>query len=96
MTEDRLRTLPWLTRGSTDGGVLRPALRVAAQRANPWSQSIFRGYKASLPTSLTHIDYCSTRGNKPWRPDEVYGTVGTVKPDTLAALQDQCGETSPR
>lgn len=40
----------------------------------PWSQPIFRGYEATLPTSLTHIGCCSTRGIKPWRPDEDCGT----------------------
>jgi hypothetical protein len=43
----------------------------------PGSQPIFQGYGAILPTSLTHIDYCSTIDIKPWRPDEVYGTVTT-------------------
>ena len=50
-------------------------LMALSDTAGPWSHSFSPGCKATLPTSLTHIDYCSTIDIKPWRPDEVYGTV---------------------
>ena len=40
----------------------------------PWSHPTFPGYKAVLPTSLTHIEHCSTRDSRPRRPDAVSGT----------------------
>jgi len=49
----------------------------------PWSHPFFRWYRAILPTSLTHIDYCLTIDSKPWRPDEVYGT------DTALEINNQ-------
>ena len=48
--------------------------RQSPTQPGPQSQSLFRSYGSSLPTSLTYMSlYC--RGCEPWKPDAEMGTV---------------------
>ena len=59
-------------------------------RPSPQSQSFFRGYGSSLPTSLTYI-VLSTRGCSPWRPA---ADIGTAHRESHTHPQDFQGPTA--